>query len=335
MKITAKGAIKYILLLCLGAALLYFAFRNIDWKDFSANLKKCNFVWVAAMFLLCWLINFLRGCRWRLLILPFSPGVSRLEAYDGYAICYLSNLALPRSGEVIRCGVLSGRGHGTFEQVLGTVVLERTWDIVCMFLVAVPLLFIGRFQEFLAEKLWQPTASSLAEGGLSLILPLAAAILVIVALSCLLRKRTARTRVGKWMAKVWKGLTDGIRAGFRMKDKWAFFGYSALIWLGHLGTSYMTIRAFDALSYMNVSDALLLLVVGSLGWLVPVPGGFGVYHSLLTITLMLFYGMSQSDSLLLATVSHETQVLQMFVCGIISLIHLAMAGRGKKKTPTI
>lgn len=328
MKLTAKEVIKYIVLLACAAALLFFAFRNMNWADFVANLHRCNFWWIAAMISLCWCITILRGFRWRLLLLPLDGNITRREAYDAYAICYMANLAFPRSGEVVRCGLLASRGRGTFEGILGTVVLERSWDVVCMGLMAIPLLFVGRFQEYLMENMWKPLFSNVGPGLLMVILGIFA---IFVGLTVIFRNRVTTSRVGKWMAKVWHGLLDGLKSCFKMEHKWAFFGYSALIWCGYVFTSFLTIHAFPDLQFMNLEDALLLMVVGACGWVLPVPGGFGVYHTFLSATLVIFYGMAQSDSLLFATVSHESQILQMLLCGIVSLISVAIYKRKKSK----
>jgi len=328
MKFTARDVIKYLLLLALSAALLFFAFRNMDWADFAANLKRCNFWWIAAMIALCWLITLWRGLRWRLLMLPLDDKTTRREAYDAYAICYLANLALPRSGEVVRCGLMASRGRGTFEGILGTVVLERTWDVLCMCLMAIPLLFVGRFKDYVIQNMWNPVVQKF---GWKLWLIILGIAMIAVGLYILLKGRSASTKLGKWLSKMWQGLVDGVKAGFKMEHKWAFFGYTALIWVGYLFTSFLTIKSFPDLDFMNLEDALLLMVVGAFGWLLPVPGGFGVYHTFLTATLVVFYGISQSDSLLFATVSHESQILQMLVCGLVSLVSAAIYKRKKSR----
>ena len=82
---------------------------------------------------------------------------------------------------------------------------------------------------------------------------------------------------------------------------------------------------------MDGWDALFLMVVGSLGWIIPVPGGFGAYHGIISVTLMSIYGLSQTNSLAFAAVSHEAQVVQMLVIGLISLVSWGIARRHREK----
>ena len=82
----------------------------------------------------------------------------------------------------------------------------------------------------------------------------------------------------------------------------------------------MTIRAFPNADGLTGLDALFLMVVGALGWVVPVQGGFGAYHFIVSMTLVPIYGFDKSTGLIFATLSHESQIVQMLLCGLISLV---------------
>lgn len=323
-----KKILKYALLLALVAVLLFFAFRGVGWDDFVAGLRSCDYRWILATIAVQWLIVWLRGNRWRLMLQPIrtegAAPVTRRESYDAYAICYLSNIAFPRSGEVVRCGLIGQTRKASFEGALGTVVIERSWDMLCMLLAAVPLLFVGRFRDFLVEKMFRPAAGSL---NLSWFWVLLAVVLLALAAFFLLRVRrgtTGRSKVGGVVLKFLRGLGDGVKAAFRMQGKWGFFAYSVLIWTGYWLTSLMTIRAFPAADALGALDALFLMVVGSLGWIVPVQGGFGAYHFIVAMTLVPIYGFDKQTGLVFATISHESQIVQMLLCGLISLASWAI-----------
>ena len=131
MKVSWKKVLEYALLLVLVAVLLYLAFRGVSWADFVSGLRNCRWGWILATIALQWIITFLRGNRWRIQLETIRTGDKRFsmrETYDAYAICYLSNIAFPRSGEVVRCGLIGETRKATFEGALGTVVVERAWD---------------------------------------------------------------------------------------------------------------------------------------------------------------------------------------------------------------
>lgn len=335
MNARLKKTGKYVLLLVMVVVLLFFAFRGVAWKDFTEGLRNCRWGWIVATIGVLWIITWLRGNRWRIQLESVRTGdrkITRRETYDAYAICYLLNIVFPRSGEVVRCGLLAETKKTTFEGALGTVVVERTWDMVCMVLAAVPLLFFGRFRDFLVEKMFRPAADSVGIGWFWIVLLAVAAITGLVFLVRANRARIGRSRAGAAFLKFFKGLGGGIKAGFRMERKWAFFAYTLLIWAGYWLTSLMTVRAFPAADGLTGLDALFLMAVGSLGWIVPVQGGFGAYHFIVAMTLVPIYGFDKQTGLVFATLSHESQIVQMLLCGLVALASWALYRKTLKQT---
>ena len=78
-------------------------------------------------------------------------------------------------------------------------------------------------------------------------------------------------------------------------------------------------------------DALFLMVAGSLGWLVPVPGGFGAFHFVVSIALSTIYGIPFELGIIFATLSHESQAITMAVCGGGSYLYETLCRRDRKE----
>src|SRR5690606_41654670 len=57
------------------------------------------------------------------------------NTYHAVIIGYLANLALPRMGEVTRCGVLNRTDKVPVNALIGTVITERLIDVFCLLLV--------------------------------------------------------------------------------------------------------------------------------------------------------------------------------------------------------
>ena len=86
------------------------------------------------------------------------------------------------------------------------------------------------------------------------------------------------------------------------------------------------------MNHTTWGDALFLMVVGSLGWAVPVQAGIGAYHFIISLALMQVYSISQSESLAFATISHSSQAVVMIILGVISVIGFAIQKRKILKT---
>ena len=332
MKIDFKNILKYVLSLLLAVALLWFCFRGIDWNEFMDSLKLCRWGWVLLSIVAGVLSNWFRAERWREILLPLDAKTSRRTVFNAVNIAYLANFVFPRIGEFVRCGVVardSGKEQGKvagniaadapkalgYGQVLGTVVTERSIDLVMMFGILVCFLCLkwGEFGAFFLENIWQPLSGRL-DFSLWWIVAIAFFATVICVALIVLKRHSAASRI--WA--VFRGIWDGVVSCFRMKNWWRFIVQSVLIWAMYFLMSYTSLRAVPMLDGLSLADAMFLMLAGSLGWLVPVPGGFGAFHYIVALALSTVYSLPFDLGIIFATISHESQSLMMAVTGLAS-----------------
>ena len=119
-------------------------------------------------------------------------------------------------------------------------------------------------------------------------------------------------------SRIWglfSGLMQGFSSCFRMQGKWKFLVSTALIWSMYWLMAASTMWAIPVLDGLNMIDALFLSLAGSLGWLVPVPGGFGAFHFVVSLALQAIYGIPFETGIIFATLSHESQAITMALFG--------------------
>ena len=333
-QLTTKKNLQYALVLLIAFVLLYLCFKGVKWSDFADGLRHCNYWWIVISMFFGISGFILRAWRWKLLANQLNTSVTLKETYDGLTIGNLANFALPRVGELVRCGILARKKRVTFEEAIGTVILERSWDLVCLFLFVIIMVVFSwkRFGSFIQLQMINP-----AEGRLTKVLIIViAAIIVLIAASVILiyiyRDRLRKHKFHNKFVGFLKGLLHGILAAFKIKKKWLFFTLTILLWTSFWITGYTTILAFPSMNNFTITDALFLMIVGSLGWAVPVQGGIGAYHFLVSLALSEIYGMAHAEGMVFATISHESQAFIMILCGVISLISIAIEKR-RAKTP--
>lgn len=314
-------------MLAISLFLLYFAFKGVKWEDFVSGIKGCNFWWIGLSMVASILAFYFRALRWRLVMLPLNNTITRREAYDGVTVAYLTNFALPRAGELARCGVVAATKKASFESVLGSVVLERSFDMLTYIVILFSVIVFRwtQFGGFFSEQVWKPIAGSLQFNIIWLILGIIAIVTITIVLLYKYRETLKRRKFFQKLFKIFKGLCDGLVSGFKMKYKWNFFIYTILLWGCYWLMSLFTIYAFPEVGNLNGVDALFLMVVGGLGWIVPVQGGIGAYHFILSLALASLYGIPQTNGVIFATISHESQAVTMIVCGTISLISIYLS----------
>ena len=326
----------------LAVALLWFSFRGVDWAEFKRVLLASRWGYVLLAMVAGIVAFVIRSLRWRLLMLPVDPDIKRIDCYDGFTIGRLCDLVVPHVGEFVRCGyVLSPRM--TYDKALGTVVLERAWDIIMLaLLILVLLLFRGdQYGAFFAEKIFNPVADKLGISPLKLLFVfLFLALVVCLAFYVWHRIRARRpqpvtdaspesqkTSLSGRIAGFLRGIGQGFTSFLKMKGKGWFLLLTLSLWFMYLMMSWFIIKALPEDLGLNLFDALFIMLVGSVAGIVPVPGGFGAFHYIVALALQTLYAIPFETGIIFATLSHESQTIALIVCGLISYAHQTLRRR--------
>ena len=323
MKDSFKKVLKYLLSMSLAVVLLWFSFREVEWADFAGELAACRWGFIVLSMLAGAFAFWLRGIRWRQLLLPIDPSISRMTTFNGINIGNISNFVFPRIGEFIRCGVITRRSSATYDKVLGTVVLERAWELLVMLLMLCIVVVGGfdRFGGFFVEQIWTPMASRFNTGVWWILAAFCLAGLG--AFYALWRFRNSNGFFGKVWG-IFRGVLQGFSSCFRMERKWLFFAYTAFIWMVYWFMASCTVWAAPFLDHLTIMDALFLSLVGGLGFAVPVPGGIGAFHFVISLALMGVYGVPMETGIIYATLSHTSQAITQIIFGLISYAYEAI-----------
>lgn len=323
MKDSLTKVLKYLLSMSLAVVLLWFSFREVEWADFARELSACRWGFIILSMAAGAFAFWIRGIRWRQLLLPIDPSISRMTTFNGINVGNISNFVFPRIGEFIRCGVITRRSSATYDKVLGTVVLERSWELLVMLLMLCIVVICGfdRFGGFFVEQIWNPMTERFDTG---IWWVLAALILAGAgAFYVLWHLRDSNGFFGKVWG-IFKGIVQGFSSCFRMERKWLFVAYTAFIWMIYWLMAASTVWAAPFLDHLTVMDALFLSLVGGLGFAVPVPGGIGAFHFVISLALVGVYDVPMETGIIYATLSHTSQAITQIVFGLFSYAYEAI-----------
>ena len=325
---------KYAVSASLAFVLLYFSFRDVEWADFMEGLKSCRWEFILLSMAAGSFAFWLRAVRWRKLLLPIDGSITRMTAFNGINIGNISNFVFPRIGEFIRCGVITRRSEpvspddpehkkASYDKVLGTVVLERSWELLVMLLLLAVVVVGGfnRFGGFFVEQIWTPMALRLDFSIWWIVAVLAVA--GVAGCYALWRYRDTNPV----FSKVWgifRGILQGFASCLKMDRKWMFFAYTAFIWMTYWLMAASTVWAAPFLSELELIDALFLSLVGGLGFAVPVPGGIGAFHFIISLALSAIYGIPTELGIIYATLSHTSQAITQIFFGAGSYAYEAL-----------
>ena len=325
-----KNVLKFLLFLGIGVALIYLIIRKItpeDWKNIKLAAGNANYFWVGLSMLIGASSHFLRAIRWRMLIEPIDKKPGVVNTFCSVIIGYMANYALPRLGEVSRCGVLSRYEKISFAGLVGTVVVERAIDFLVMFLFFLVMLLLSFSQVYGIVK---TKATTILEGKWESFKHINPVILivVIVVLVCgawfLYKKKDHLFGFAK---KFINNFLGGIKSIGNLKRPFLFWVYSIGIWMLYLLMLYVCFFCFGETSHLTLSDALVVLIFATFGVIAPVPGGIGAYQWLVISVLTHLYFISPSIAFTLAWILWGSQLILIVLLGLISLLLLPIINK--------
>jgi glycosyltransferase 2 family protein len=312
--------LKFVSFFLLGIFIFWMVYKDQDFKRIKSILTNdVNYFWIVVSLVLGLLSHISRTIRWNLLIEPLGRKPRLLNTFLAVMVGYLMNLALPRMGEISRCGVIARYEKISFTKLVGTVVTERLIDVLMLLvlLTIVVLTQFGQVLEFLKnnpevnEKLQKVIYSPILIGGF---------VFFLVVLWISRHKIRESSLMKKAMGFVGQ-FVEGFRSIGKMKKKGSFIFHSVFIWVMYYLMTYLIFFSFGFTSHLGPLAGLTVFVLGSFGMVAPVQGGIGAWHFMVIEGLAL-YGVDKADGKVFALLAHGTSTLMLIVLGLIGVIAL-------------
>jgi len=329
LKKTIINIIQYALFIALGVLLLYLTFKGEDLNKIKNILLTANYYWIVLSLALGYIALFVRAFRWNLLIEPLGYQPKLMNTYHALTIGYMSNYALPRIGEVVRCGTLSRIEKLPPEVLLGTVIAERAFDVLCLFVLTIftILLNLKKFGSFLKINVFDILGQKISTTlNFSTLVWIFLFICVVVTISTIyiFRQRIMSIVVIKKMGSIGKGIVKGIKTVLKLKRKKTFLLFTFLMWSLYYLMTYVIFFSLPSTSILKPVAGLFILVLGSYGMAAPVQGGMGAFQFMVSLGLMGLYSISKDDSIASAVLLHESQLIGLVITGSISMVILLL-----------
>jgi uncharacterized protein (TIRG00374 family) len=307
--------LKFSLSILIGLAFGVWALWQVDFGQMWTSLQGASYFYLFPVLGLLFLSHWFRALRWQLLLRPVAQ-FRRTDLFSALLIGYMANTVMPAHlGEFIRAYIAGKSEDVPSAQIFSSIVVERLLDLA--FFLALTALAMFFF----------PFPAWIVHGGYFIFL-----FTGIFACS-LFFKNLKSIQTWQFFEKILKPVPEKIRGrlldtaknfltGFgRLKDRGEYFRvflYSILIWLAYgaifrLGFEMMHLHSY----HLNWISALVLLVISTIGVIVPnAPGYVGTYHKLCQFGLGLF-GVPVSVGMGFAIVLHAVNFLPVILAGLV------------------
>lgn len=321
-----KTFLTIVISLAVAVFFMWLAVRGLEFGKIKGYFAKANYLWVLAAAFFGILAYWFRAVRWDLLFEPLGYNVSVSNSFWSIAFGYLMNLTIPRSGELARATALYGVEKVPVDKSFGTIILERMIDLICMILF-LGLTLIFKYDAILA--FYKQSNISISPNKIFFVLGV---LTLCAVLFFAFRNRFRHVPVLGKIIEFLDGILSGLLSIFKLKQPLKFIFYSLAIWICYYLAAYLVCFALPETSHFSFADGFFIIVVGTLGMMVPASGGIGAFHFALKLGIgALFLSMGKTFAegeevgLAYAFISHTMQLVIMAVLGFISIPMLAKA----------
>lgn len=297
MKKRLLTILQYLFFLGLGIFFVWLTVKDIhqaQWLQIKDAVARARHWLIVPALLLLFLAHYSRALRWKILMEPMGYRPSNFNVMAAVMIGYLVNAGVPRLGEVVKCSMLARYENMRVDRLVGTIVMERAVDVVCLLVAfACALIFEGRI---INEHIFAKFTSAFQDpsGHTSIrkvLLVLGVAMLVLSVLYVVLKRFGHIDAVVK-VKTILRGILHGLGSIRMIQHKGWFLFHTLLIWALYLAATTVGIYALQETSHLGVGGALTTLVFGSIGMLIA-PGGIGAY-AWIVAKLMGWYGLDET-----------------------------------------
>ncbi len=273
--------------------------------------------------------HFFRALRWRYLLETMDLRPTVTNTMFAVMIGYLANLALPRAGEVAKCTVLAKYEKMPAHKMIGTIVAERAFDILCLISIAIIafLVQINTISSYVGGKM--NLLSQKIERNQTVLLIILAAVIILIVSLVLIYRRHRETKFGKVM----KEMSHGIFSIMHMKKRWEFIGLTVLMWLMYVIQIYIGLKSLPPTHHLSALASLVVLVYGSIG-LIITPGGIGMY-TLMVAQILVVYDIPEIPAQAFGWIAWAVQTVLIIALGIISLLSIHAYNRKRNAKITV
>jgi len=321
-----KG-LRILLFLSIGIVILWWLYRDMNPDELLRIIKNdVGYGWIILSLILGLLSHISRTIRWQMLIEPVDKRPGVVNTFLAVMIGYLANLAIPRMGEISRCGVLSKYEKVSFSRLVGTVVTERVLDLI-MLLLALALMIAVQynvFVDFVNNKMdISGIINFFSSWWFGLIVLFAAGAIIVF------RQNILNSQMYFKLKGLWLKFKEGLFSYRNVKNKPLFFIHTLLIFVLYFLMIYVCFFGFPFTRELGPGAGLAVFVLGSFGMVAPVQGGIGPYH-FMVISTLLFFGVGAPQAAAFALLVHGSLNGMIIITGLLSLVAIPLVNKSEQ-----
>lgn len=323
--------LQYAFFLGAGIFLVWWQLKSLSPDQKSAfihALKEANYWLILPVAVMTVISHLSRAIRWKLLMEPLHYNPALKNVFAVTLVGYFANAAFPRLGELLKCTFLARYEKIKVDKLVGTIIVERTFDMACflLFIGITVLIQLDVVGGFVKKQFVQLSVTS----GMPLWIKLTVISALLAAGYFLLKFIFKAFPNNKALIAI-KGFLLGILEGFKsirnLKRNKAFIFHTLLIWTLYLMEVYVAFYAMEGTAHLSLKAAFSVLTLSALAMIVT-PGGIGSFPIFIKETLLI-YGISDALGIAFGWLMWGISTGIVIITGLLALLLLPYMNKNK------
>lgn len=324
--------LQYVIFLGGGIFLVWWQLKSMTPEQklaFEDAFTYANYWLVVPVVCISLIVYISRAMRWKLLMEPLGYDPSLKNTFAVTMIGYFANAAVPRLGEILRCTFLARYEKLKVDKLIGTIIVERTFDLICYIIfigitVAIQIDVVGDYVKATLERIAISPGFPLWAKGLIFLALLAVMLLF---LKLLFRKFPGNKIIVK-INNFLKGIGEGFKSIMKLRHRRSFIIHTIFIWTMYLLQIYIGFYAMEGTSHLGIKAACSVLSLATLA-MIATPGGIGTFPYFVKETLAMYF-ISNALGTAFGWLMWGISTGIVIVGGLVALLLLPYINKNKK-----
>lgn len=301
-----------------------------DKKEFYHAFTNANYWLIIPIIIMSLMSHLSRSARWKLLMEPLGYKPALKNVFSVTMIGYLANAAVPRLGEILKCSFLARYEKLKVEKLVGTILIERTFDVICylIFIGFTVLIQIGLVGGYVGQKFGAIFNSSGYVFWINILLLLGAVAGAFLFVRKLFRKYPNNRFISR-TNNFFTGIAEGFKTIRSLKRRRLFLAHTFFIWAMYLLQIYVGFSAMEGTIHLDIRAACSVLTLATLA-MIATPGGIGSFPFFVMETLLI-YGIASPLGKAFGWLIWGVSTGIVIIAGVVSLVVLPYINRKKNE----
>ena len=306
------SALRNFIPLGIGVFLIYYSLSSITSDQrlqIWSKIQQAQYLPILISVVFGFLSHLSRALRWKYLLNSLGYHPKLINLIGSVLINYLSNLVIPRSGDILRVTVISAYEKIPLSKGVGTVISERVIDVIIMLLLVFSAIYMGG--DWIKAEL---------NGSKRLLISFYTIMVLVVAIMLFpFLINSERFPFLDRIKSFFLNLFKGILSIGSVSNVYAFWAHTIFIWLMQFSLPLSATLGLEVIIVGFVVGGLSIAVTN---------GGIGLYP-LAVATVLNHYGMSYQMALAYGWIAWSSQTIMILIFGGLSFAFLAVVNRKK------